>query len=112
MSQAVQTLCTAFLTGGGCSILLYLLQRHDRRHDDQADVTAAIIGLEHDRLYTICGQIIARGYSYSSELENLDRYIFEPYKALGGDGSGDKLMNDVKALPTYPDNYNPDEDDK
>lgn len=110
MNPFFQAIFTAFLTGGGCSILLYILQRHDRRHDDQAEVKAAIIGLEHDRLYTICGQIIARGYSYTSEIENLDRYIFTPYKALGGDGSGDKLMTDVRNLPTYPDNYSPEDD--
>ena len=33
------------------------------------------------------------------EYENLNRYLYQPYKKLGGNGTAEKIMIQVKDLP-------------
>jgi hypothetical protein len=44
-------------------------------------------------------QYIKRGYVTKDEFENLHDYLFVPYKKLGGNGTAEKVMDDVKRLP-------------
>ena len=45
------------------------------------------------------GRYIQRGGITKDEYENLYDYIYLPYKALGGNGTAEKVMEDVKNLP-------------
>lgn len=55
------------------------------------------LALSHDKLYTYCTTYIERGYVTVNELDNLD-YLFNSYKGLGGNGTGEHLYNEVKKL--------------
>lgn len=46
-----------------------------------------------------CKAILDRGYADVEEIEDIEKYLFEPYKAMGGNGSAEYLMERVKALP-------------
>lgn len=54
--------------------------------------------LQHDRIYQLTDKYIERGYVSLDELENLSK-IFESYKALGGNGLGERKFNFVQKLP-------------
>ena len=86
MRQAVQTLCTAFLTGGGCSIILYMLQHHDMAQDKRADkidkIADAVRGIEHTEIIDKGTQYIDRGYITPAEFSEIDANLYRPYKAL------------------------------
>lgn len=60
---------------------------------------AMILGLGHDKIRYLCQKYIERGYITTDEFDNLYTYLYLPYKALGGNGTGEKLMNAVMKLP-------------
>ena len=84
-----------------CSIIAssgfwaYLQHRHDK-HDS---ATKLVLGLAHDRIMSLGMEYIERGYVTQDEYENLHDYLYLPYKANGGNGSGDRVMEEVKRLP-------------
>lgn len=42
---------------------------------------------------------IDRGWITQDEYENLNTYLYEPYKKLGGNGSALRVMQEVNKLP-------------
>lgn len=58
----------------------------------------AILALLHDRLYASCSFFLERGYCSLLDRNNLE-YLYEPYKSLGGDGTGEQLYKKVLELP-------------
>lgn len=61
-----------------------------------------ILGLAYDRIHYLCTHYIKRGWISMEELEDLYKYLFIPYKKLGGNGTGEKLMQEVDKLPKQP----------
>jgi len=57
-----------------------------------------ILALLHDRLYQACSFFIARGWASLEDRDNLE-YLYRPYKALGGNGTGENLYQEVLKLP-------------
>lgn len=57
----------------------------------------AVIAMLHDKIFDKAERYIKRGGITIKELENL-RCLYTPYKALGGNGTGEKLFNDCCVL--------------
>lgn len=70
----------------------------ERRHRKTSNVTKAILALLHDRIYELAKEYIATGSISDSEHKNLTM-LYEPYKAMGGNGTAEKLMHEVDKLP-------------
>lgn len=67
---------------------------------DKKDIkTQVLIGLGHDRIVYLGMHYIERGWITQDEYENLYEYLYKPYKAMGGNGSAERIMNEVKRLP-------------
>lgn len=76
----------------------YIIKRSDRK-----DVkTRMLIGLAHDRILYLGSKYIERGWVSVEEYENLYRYLYAPYKELGGNGTAKRIMEKVQKLPSYP----------
>jgi hypothetical protein len=58
-----------------------------------------ILGLGHDKIIYLGKEYIARGWITSDEYENLHDYLYMPYKNMGGNGSAERIMEEVKKLP-------------
>lgn len=58
-----------------------------------------LIGLAHDRILYLGQEYIKRGNITVDEYDNLVNYLYEPYKALGGNGTAERVINAVKQLP-------------
>lgn len=56
-------------------------------------------GLGHDRIIYLGETYIKRGYITVDEYDNLVNYLYLPYKKLGGNGTAEKIVEDVKKLP-------------
>lgn len=75
---------------------------------DKKDVrTRMLLGLGHDRIINQCMKFIDRGYICRSELENLHKYLYRPYEAMGGNGTAKRLMDEVLKLPVKKDGWRP-----
>ena len=106
----ISTIIGAIFGGSGVTFLTFLIQRHDRKTDKRqeeytelsrkiSEIADAVKGQGHDRVVYLGGRYIQRGGITKDEYENLYDYIYLPYKALGGNGTAEKVMEDVKNLP-------------
>ena len=57
-----------------------------------------LIGLAHDRIMYLGMSYIERGWLTRDEYENIYNYLYEPYERMGGNGSAQRIMDEVKKL--------------
>lgn len=92
----VNTIVTLVVTligsGGLWTFLIARMTKKDAKND-------MLIGLAHDRIIYLGESYIQRGYISTPEYENLNDYLFKPYKKLGGNGSAERIMREVEKLP-------------
>ena len=84
----------------------YLNAVRDRKHRKKEKEEAKnsienkmLLGLGHDRIIWLCMKYIDRGWITKDEFEDLNNYLYSPYKDMGGNGTAERLMNEVKKLP-------------
>lgn len=100
MDPAIEALLIAFggfLAGSG-GFWVYLRSRYQKR-DAQI---ALLMGLTHDKIVQLGLQYIEKGWVNKDEYDDLFKYFWEPYCALGGDGSAERIVQLVKLLPFRP----------
>ena len=106
----IAALITGATSSGICSLIVFLIQRHDKKTDKRQEeynelsqkisiIADAVRGLEHDRITYLGGKYINRGGITKDEYENLHDSLYIPYKALGGNGTAEKFMHDCEKLP-------------
>lgn len=92
----VVTIVTSVLASSGFWAFL-------QKHFDKNDATKRLlIGIGHDRIMYLGMQYIERGSITADEYENLHDYLYLPYKENGGNGSAERIMEEVKRLPITP----------
>lgn len=89
----VVTVITSVLASSG--MWAFIMSRADRKDAR----TRMLIGLAHDRIMDLGFKYLERGYITKDEYENLDTYLYEPYKEMGGNGTAKKIMQEVNKLP-------------
>ncbi len=96
-SETITTIClTIFASSGFWGFITAFIQS---RGEAKSATREMLKGLGHDRICELGEKSIAKGYVTRDEYENLHDYLFVPYKKLGGNGTAEKVMNDVKKLP-------------
>lgn len=88
----VTIVCSVLASSGFWAFLTSKSKKNDAE-------TKMLLGLAHDRIMSLGMEYINRGYITHDEYENLRRYLFEPYEALGGNGSAGRVMQEVDKLP-------------
>lgn len=85
------------------SLITYFVSRHDRKKEAKRsllnDIADAVVGLDHDRITYLGQKYIDRGYITQRDYENLVDYLYKPYKKLGGNGTAEKVISEVRELP-------------
>lgn len=92
----ITVISTAFASTGFWAFVTTVYQTSHKKKDVQAQM---LKGLGHDRICNLGECYIERGYITKDEYENLHDYLFVPYQKLGGNGTAEKIINDVKRLP-------------
>lgn len=93
MKPETQMLITALLSAitssGVMSLVIYLLQRRDKKKDREAANTSAqarmLLGLGHDKIIYLTDKFVRRGCITLKEKRNLE-FLYKPYADLGGNG--------------------------
>ena len=97
--QTVITIICSVLASSG--FWAYIMKRSENK-----DVkTEMLIGLGHDRIIFLGMSYIERGYITSDEYANLYEYLYKPYRKMGGNGSAERIMNEVQKLPIRQSKY-------
>lgn len=76
-----------------------MIQKLDR-HEDEITLTKAMtLGVLYDRTKFLGESYIKRGWMTVDEYEDYKKYLYEPYHNAGGDGTIDRIMKELDALP-------------
>ena len=70
----------------------------NKKKRDNAE-SKMILGLGYVKIVDLCMKYIDRGYITEEEYNSLYRYLYTPYKEMGGNGTAERMMNEVKKLP-------------
>lgn len=73
-----------------------------KRNERKGAKVRMLLGLAHDRIITLGMEYVTRGYILNDEFEDLLEYLYNPYAELGGNGSAERVINEVKRLPIFP----------
>ena len=99
MPQIIITiLCTLLASTGFWALVTKFLDRKSAK-------TKMLLGLGHDRIMYLGMKYVENGQISRSEYENLNKYLYEPYKEMGGNGTAERLMREVNKLPMVADKY-------
>ena len=94
--QIIAIVSAIFVSSGFWQFVTEFYRTHGKA---KTVLQKAVLALLHDKLYYLCDkQINVFGNITADELENLT-YLFEPYIAMGGNGTCEQLYNECKALP-------------
>lgn len=91
-TQIIITIFTSVLASSG--LWAFLGSRLDR-HTAEKEM---LLGIGHMELVFYGMQYIERGWITKDEYDTLQD-LYKPYKKLGGNGSGTKIMNEIEKLP-------------
>lgn len=92
--QIALTIFTSVLASSGLWAFLAGKLERDTAEKD------ILIGIGHIELVFFGMQYIERGWITQDEYETM-KSLYEPYKKLGGNGSGTKIMQEVDKLPIH-----------
>lgn len=59
-----------------------------------------LMGLAYSEIIKRSEWCIQRGYIGTDEYNELNKYLYQPYSEMGGNGTAAKLMDEVRNLPT------------
>jgi len=89
------------VTGGLGAVVKHIWGRQKCQTARQEAVEEGLRGLLHDRIYQACIDCQRKGYADVQDRKNLE-LLYNPYHALGGNGTGTDLYNMVRDLPATP----------
>lgn len=96
MNPIIQTILTIIGSVVASSGFWVFIQK---KCDGKTDTTKMLIGLAHDRIIYLGMSYLDRGdWITQDEYENLSDYLYIPYAKLGGNGSAERIMNEVNKL--------------
>ena len=95
-SQIIITIFTSVLASSG--LWAFLGSRLDRKIERRSAEQEMLLGIGHIELVFFGMQYIDRGYITRDEYDTLQE-LYKPYKKLGGNGSGTKIMQEIEKLP-------------
>lgn len=102
MEPGLQIIITALTSSGFVSLILYFLQRRDRRKEKEESMESAqakmLLGLGHDRILSITDRLVKRGAITLKEKRNLE-YLWKPYSSLHGNGDCEIGYKACQQLP-------------
>lgn len=92
-----QILVTAFATFLAASGGFWVYLR--KRFESSDASNKLLLGLAHYKIVELGLGCLEKGFVSKDEYDDLIRYFYDPYVALGGNGSVERIMILVKRLP-------------
>lgn len=92
-----------FASAGFWQFIIALLQNKWQSKQNKVNKQDAndrlLLGLAYRSICELCEKYIARGNITKDEYEDLLKYLYQPYKEKGGNGTCAKLIEEVNKLP-------------
>ncbi len=94
VTMVITVVCSVLASSGFWAWLQARREKKDAR-------TKMLLGLGHDRIVSLSMQYIERGWISQDEYEDLSKYLYLPYREMGGNGTAERLMKAIKDLPIH-----------
>lgn len=88
----VTVICAVLASSGFWAFIQKVGSKNDAK-------TKLLRGIAHDRIVFLGQKYIEKGFVTADEYENLIDYLYDPYAESGGNGTAEKIVNEVKKLP-------------
>ena len=69
------------------------------KHRNKRAENKLLLGLAFETIINTAQKYIDRGEIDSDEYKELNHYLFEPYKEMGGNGTAARMIAEVEKLP-------------
>lgn len=92
--MAVTVICAVLASSGFWAWMTARREKKDAK-------TKMLLGLGHDRIVSLAMKYIERGWITQDEYEDLSKYLYAPYQEMGGNGTAERLMTEVRKLPIH-----------
>lgn len=92
LEMVITVVCSVIASSGFWTFL-------SKRRDNNNAEAKMLLGLGHVKIIETCEKYIERGYIRQDEYDSLYNYLYLPYKELGGNGTAERMVNEVKKLP-------------
>lgn len=67
--------------------------------ESKSSMRRMVLGIGYERLVSACKKHIEAGWISVEELEDMDKYLYQPYISMGGNGTAEHLFTIVMGLP-------------
>lgn len=111
LSAEAITALAGVATGLGVSgVISWLLGRYDKRHpvtdmnkivEKLDNLNAAVVELAYLRIRERRENAVRHGWLHPNEKHVLEQ-LYSAYRALGGNGTGTQMIEDIRRLPSTP----------
>ena len=99
IQMIVTVICAVLASSGFWAFLQSRRDKKEAKKNKEDPASRILLGLGHDRIIYLCMHYIDRGWISNDEYADLKKYLYEPYKAMGGNGGAERLMADIEKLP-------------
>lgn len=92
----ITLIASVFGSTGLWSLILHNIQKRDQ---NKSATTRLLLGIGYREIVKLCIEYMQRGSITKDEYEDLIKYLYDPYMELGGNGTVERLMLEIKKLP-------------
>ncbi len=96
MTHVVTIVTVVFASSG---FWQYISLKWEKKHSKRTNDQKLLMGIAYSKIVEMCHKHIEAGEIEADEYKELNQYLFEPYKAIGGNGTAARLINEVEKLP-------------
>lgn len=100
MSQITEILLGVFACTGFWTFLQNWLQGRNKKHNAEQKL---LLGIAYKVILDMCHEHLEKGEIDADDYKEISHYLFEPYKDLGGNGTAQRLVEEVDKLPILAD---------
>lgn len=95
-SHIISIIIAVFASSGFWAFLQWFIQ--SRRKVKTAE-ERLLMGIAYSKICELATVYIERGSISKNEYEDLRKYLYDPYREMGGNGTCERLMQAVERLP-------------
>lgn len=96
-TEFIAVIVGAIFASGG--FWAFMTAWYNNRSKKQNALVKLMLGIGHREIVECGKEYIERGYITYDEYEDLVHYLYNPYVELGGNGTAEKIMQEIKKLP-------------
>lgn len=100
MEKIIAAIIFASLGSTGLwTVIQTAVQNFQRKKSNDSKL---MMGIGYSKIIDLCEKHIANGYITTREFHELEHYLYEPYRSMGGNGTVENLFEQVRELPIKP----------